>query len=274
MVNTEKPAKSAAMLTQSVTRALAILSCFSDEEPELRVADFCRKLDLTQSNVSRLLSTMVSIGYVKKEESSGYYRLGTEIVSLGGIALNNYEIRKQSLPEMHEMERRLGLDTNLAILDDDTILYLAHVDSYESPRMYTFIGRRNPLHCTAIGKVLLAHMDETARDRLLGRIEMYAYTDKTVTDQNVLLEQLAACKRRGYAIELEELALGRACLAAPIFDKSGKIAAGISVSGSLSKMNLAGREQELAAALIELAGRVSMKMGHVTVHMNRTPHSR
>jgi DNA-binding IclR family transcriptional regulator len=262
-----KTEASSVMLTQSVTRALAILSCFSNEHPELRVSDFAKMLNLTQSNVSRLLATMVSIGYVVKDEATGYYRLGPEIVTLGGIALNNYEIRKQALPEMYEIEKRAGLDVNLAILDRNTIFYLAHVDSYGSPRMYTYVGRRNPLHCTAIGKTLLAFMEKEEAERLLSEEPLKRYTEKTVTDKEKLFAQLDRIRKTGYAVEQEELAIGRACLAVPVMERSGKIAAAISVSGSVSKINLPEREQELSALMVEMADRVSAKMGHTAARV-------
>jgi len=250
------------MLTQSVTRALAILSCFSDSEPELRVIDFSKKLNLTQSNVSRLLTTMVSIGYVVRNEQTGYYSLGPEIVTLGGIALNHYEIRKQALPELYEIERKTGIDANLAILDNGTVFYLAHVDSYDSPRMYTFVGRRNPLHCTAIGKALLAFLPEEEARQLLGEAPLSRYTEKTIVQIDDAVAAFEDIRKSGYAVEMEELALGRACIAAPVLDRTGRVAAGISISGPLSKMKLNERLDELSALLIEMAGRISMKMGH------------
>ena len=258
-----KKEQSSTLLTQSVTRALAILSCFSDEEPELRVIDFTRKLALTQSNVSRLLNTMVSIGYVVRDESTGYYRLGPEIVSLGSIALNNYEIRKQAMPELYELEKRSGLDSNLAVIEGDSIFYLAHVDSYDSPRMYTFVGHRNPLHCTAIGKVLLAHLPLTEARAHLNK-PLHAYTENTITEPEQIEKHLEAIKKQGYAMEWEELKLGRACIAAPIFDRTGKVAAGISVSGVVSKFKPE-QVEVLKDILIEMANRISMRMGFITV---------
>jgi DNA-binding IclR family transcriptional regulator len=252
------------MLTQSVTRALGILSCFTNEYPELRVIDFAKMLNLTQSNVSRLLSTMVSLGYVIKDDATGYYRLGNEIITLGGIALNHYEIRKQALPELYETEKTTGFDTNLAIVDRGTLFYLAHVDSYSSPRMYTFIGRRNPLHATAIGKTLLAFGDAEEARQLLAGEPLKAYTERTIVDSDALFGQFEQIRKKGYAVEEEELALGRACIAAPVIGRTGKVVAGISISGALSKMNLAEREPELANILVEMADRVSMKMGHIS----------
>lgn len=264
-----KQDQAATMLTQSVTRALAILSCFSDEQPELRGIDFAKKLGLTQSNVSRLLTTMVSLGYVEKDGMSGFYRLGPEIVSLGGIALNNYEIRKQALPELHELESKLGLGANLAVLYGRQMFYLAHVDSRKSPRMYTMIGRRNPLHCTGIGKVLLAYSDRETVKAIIEEEGLPSYTKKTITDSGILFGQLDEARRNGYAVEHEELALGRACIAAPVKGRSGQVVGGISISGPLSDMNLPQRENELSAILIEATDRVSMKMGYITANYNR-----
>ncbi|GGD78757.1 IclR family transcriptional regulator [Paenibacillus nasutitermitis] len=251
--------------TQSVVRALTILSCFSDEQPEVRVSDVAKQLDLTISNVSRLLATMEAMGYVEKDEFSGFYRLGTKIVTLGGIALNNYDIRKQALPELHALEQQLGLGANLAMLKENQIFYLAHVDSHHSPRMYTLIGRSNPLHCTGIGKVLLAHMGSDQLEKALSPDQLFAYTSKTLTSKEQLMEQLHLIRERGYAMEDEELALGRACLAAPVRNRKGDVIAGISISGSLSEIRLEQREQELSRILIEVSDHISMKMGYITM---------
>lgn len=251
------------MLTQSVTRALAILSCFSDEQPELRVIDFAKKLNLTQSNVSRLLSTMVSLGYVEKDEWSGSYRLGHAIITLGGIALNHSEIRKLALPELFELESRLGLGANLAILQGTHMFYLAHVDSRKAPRMYTMLGRRNPLHNTGIGKTLLANLPQPDRDDLLNSLVLAPYTEHTLTSRDALEQELDNVRRSGYAVEQEELALGRACIAAPIRGRSGQVVAGVSLSGPLSDIGLPARERELAGIVIEAADRLSVKLGYV-----------
>lgn len=256
-----KSEKPAIMATQSVTRALAILSCFTDEEPEQRVTDFVNKLHLTQSNVSRLLATMVLTGYVEKVESTGHYKLGKQIITLGGIALNNFDIRKNALAELYTLEKNVKLDANLAVCDDWEIYYLAHVDSYDSPRMYTFLGKRNPMYCTAIGRTILAHMDENEVEEWLHDQSLSKYTDKTVVDKDQLMKRLVEIRKQGYALEIEELALGRACVAAPIRDRTGRVIAGISVSGSISKIKWLQRQEEISGELIERADRVSMKMG-------------
>lgn len=251
-------------LTQSVTRALDILSCFTDEQPEVRVVDVANKLNLTQSNVSRLLVTMESLHYVEKDELSGFYRLGPQIISLGGIALNNYDIRKQALPELYALENKLGLGANLAVFSRNRMFYLAHVDSHKSPRMYTMNGRSLPLHCTGIGKVLLAHLDPQHRDEFVQVERLHQYTAHTICDAALLQDELELIRQQGYAMEIEELALGRACIAAPVRDRKGQVIAGMSISGSLSDLNIKARESELSSIIIEVADRVSVKMGHIS----------
>jgi len=258
-----KNGTSSPALTQSVTRALEILYCFSAEQPQLRVVDFAQKLSLTQSNVSRLVTTMVAMGYVEKDEVSGFYRLGLGILALAGIALNNYEIRAQALPELYELESKLELGANLAILRNEKMFYLAHVDSRKDPRMFTLIGHQQPLYCTGIGKVLLAHVPDEDAGKIISRIPYRPYTTMTITNVEDLERELDIIRKRGYSTEVEELRLGRGCLAAPIRDRSSRVVAGISVSGPLSDLRLSTRESELSQIVMDVATRISMKMGYM-----------
>lgn len=250
-------------LTQSVSRALAILSCFTDQQPVLRVSDFARMLNLTASNVSRLLSTMESLGYVERDETTGLFRPGLQLVALAGIALNHIELRKQALAELQELGNRLGLGANLSILRDSAIFYLAHVDGPRAPRMYTLLGRKNPLHATGMGKVLLAHLPQPEVDRILAETGLPRYTSSTITDPAELKAELEIVRHRGYATEVEELALGRACVAAPIHNRTNSVVAAISISGPLTEVNLEQRQEQLARVVIEAADHISVRLGYV-----------
>ena len=215
-------AKETTGLTLSLCKAFDILSCFTPETPALRVTDITKRVDMTQSNVSRLVATMTAYGYLEKDEDSGYYQLGKQIITLSSIALNHSELRKQALPELFLLEQQFGVGANLAVLYDDSMYYLAHVDSRTSPRMYTMVGYSNPLHCTAIGKVLLAAMTNDEIMDIIGRKGMKAYTYNTITSPEVLMEQIDRCRRLGYSTEYGEHALGSACVAAPIRDRTGR----------------------------------------------------
>ncbi|MCM3760336.1 IclR family transcriptional regulator [Halalkalibacter oceani] len=247
--------------SQSLDKALQLLECFSDVNFELRVSDFCKMLNMSQSSVSRLINTLADRGFVEKNDFSGAYYLGKKVISLAGISLNNYEIRKQALPELHNLENKTNLSANLAILDHTKMFYLAHVDSKRSPKMYTLVGYTNPLHSTGIGKVLLAHLDDEELNQIVNDIPLTPYTIKTIDNKQKLLKELELTRKRGYAIELEELALGRACIAAPVRNRSGKVVAGVSLSGPLSEIRLEEQQEELAKILIEATDLISIKMG-------------
>ncbi len=259
-------------LTQSVERALSILSLFTDERPALRVADASAALGLGQSTTSRLLATLEALGYVVRDSPTGHYRLGAEVIRLGGVALNDNELRRQALGELHEVSSRTGLGANLAVLRqfspaDWGIFYLAHFDGAKAPRTYTLVGRRNPLHATAMGKVLLAHLPESERSALLDLLPLPAYTPRTITTRSALEAALETVLRRGYAVENEELAFGRACVAAPVRDRTGRVVAAISLSGPLSALQLEAREPELARLVIECADSISGRLGYVAAPM-------
>ncbi len=145
------------------------------------------------------------------------------------------------------------------------VLYLAHVDSHKAPRMYTLVGHRNPLHCTEIGKVIMAFLDMDELNEILHDQELHKYTARTIVDKQELKQHLESIRERGFSTEIEELALGRACIAAPVRGRTGKVIEGISILGPLSDINLIEREHELSRIIIEATDRVSMKLGYITV---------
>ncbi len=252
-------------LTQSVVRALNILKCFTDETPRLRVTDISLQLGLTQSLVSRLLTTLMHEGFVDRDEETGLYEIGHGILILASVSLNNDQLRIGALSEMQNAARQLSLGVNLAVLDGNAIFYLAHVDVPQVPRPYTLIGRRNPLHATAMGKVLLAHLPDAVRQKTISQLSLNAYTTSTITDPDVLAKEVESVRAKGWALEMEELALSRACLAGPIRDNRGRVVAALSVSGPLSAMRWDERRDELVNAIIELCDRVSIRLGYITI---------
>jgi DNA-binding IclR family transcriptional regulator len=258
------PTNSQGSLTQSVTRALNILNCFTDETPLLRVTDISHMLELTPSLVSRLLTTLEHEGFVERDEDTGFYRLGRSIITLAGVALNHNRLRMEALSEMQKVSFNLGLGVNLSVLDRDSIFYLAHVDAPEVPRHYTLIGRHNPLHATGMGKVLLAHLPDEQYADYIRRLSLHAYTPHTITDLEELEGHLQTVRSQGWALEMEELALGRACVAGPIRDQTGAVVAALSISGPLSMFRWNERRDTLISSLIELADRISIRLGYIT----------
>lgn len=259
----QERAAPATIPTQSVGRALTILNCFTDEDPQLRVADIAEQIRLPQSTVSRLLRTMESLGFVERNQVTGLYRPGLQLVSLAGIVLNQIPLRSEGIVELSAVAAETGLAANLAILRNDTLFYLAAVEGPKAPKQFTMMGKQGPLHCTGMGKILLAHLPDEEREAVLDRISYDQFTSRTVTSSKQLCPMLIEAVRNGYSTEREELALARACVASPIRDSRGNVIAATSISGPLRAMDLERREPELASRVIEMADRISRRLGYV-----------
>lgn len=258
-------ASAATNTTQSVGRALSILRCFTDEHPQLRVSDIAEQVKLPQSTVSRLLKSMESLEFVARDPDSGAYRPGLQLVSLAGIVLNQMPLRSEGMVELSAMAAETGLAANLAILRDDALFYLASVEGPRAPKLFTMMGRQGPLHSTGMGKILLAHLPDDEREAALARIAYPRYTPHTAGSVEELRPMLDEALGRGYASEREELAFGRACLASPVRDARGRVVAATSISGPLSELDLDRREPELAQRVIEMADRISRRLGWVAM---------
>jgi len=247
--------------TQSVERALTLLTAFTEEQPERRVSELVQLSGLGQSTVSRLVGTLESLGFVTHDGRSGLYRIGPRVVELAGVALNMSPVHRQARQPAQDLAADLGLGANVAERHGARLFYLCHFEGRQAPRSFTLIGSTGPLHATAMGKALLSDLAPAEVEELLGA-DYPAFTPATITRRDGLLAALDEVRTRGYATEIEELAFGRACLAAPLRDRSGRVVAALSVSGPLSAMNLPDRLGELARKVIECADHISTGLGY------------
>ncbi|SEE51969.1 IclR family transcriptional regulator [Jiangella alba] len=255
--------------TQSVERALSVLSAFTEEHPERRISEIVTVTGLGQSTVSRLVGALLSLGFLTQHSRSGLFGIGPRVVTLAGIALNQSPVHQYSRQLAQNLAASLRLGANVAERHGSDLFYLCNFEGVNAPRPSTLIGRGGPLHATALGKALISDSTEDEIIELIGK-SYPAYTRHTITDLAELTEALGEVRSQGYSTELEELAFGRACVAAPIRDRSGQIVAGLSVSGPLSAMNLATRQDELAMTVIEHADQVSLSLGyHATTTTSR-----
>ncbi|MBM7791055.1 IclR family transcriptional regulator [Tenggerimyces flavus] len=259
---------SSAAANQSVERGAAVLRAFLEAgsgRTELRVSDVARAIGLGQSTTSRLLATLESVEFVERDPVSQLYRLGPALITFGSAALNQHPVHRESRQVAQNLAAELGLGANVAIRRGASLFYLCNFEGRRAPKSFVQAGRKNPLHATGLGKCLLLGSTLDQRKELLGP-ELPTYTKHTIGDHQKLDTELEAATVRGYATEVEELALGRACVATPIRDASGDVVAAMSVSGPLTALNLEAREGELAATLIEAADSVSIALGYTASH--------
>jgi DNA-binding IclR family transcriptional regulator len=240
----------------SVKRALSVLDLFSDEHPELSLAEIARHMDVHKSSVLRILATLESSGLVAKDGHSGRYRLGLKILELAGQVLSRYDLRTVAGPYMEDLARKSGEIVHLAVRDGDQIVYLDKKGQGQVLTVATRIGGRHPAYAAAMGKVLLAGMPAGECSAMIGRSPLPALTGNTITDPDALAEELARVRSSGYALDNEESFPGISCVAAPIRDRSGRVVGAISVTVPTQRMGPPRRE-ELRELVMETARGIS-----------------
>ncbi len=247
---------------QSVDRALSILQLLAEESSDgLALTEISRRLGLNQSTCHHLLSTLRVRRFVSQDEESRRYRLGIKAVEVGQAAMQQVDLVRVALPQMEELMASVQENVNLVVLDNDSVVYVAQVPCDRTVRMFTRIGERAPLHCTGVGKVLLAGLPKEERSDLIDRLELPRFTAATICDGDLLKQELEQVATRGYAMDREEREEDVTCIAAPLRDYSGEVVAGVSISAPSSRLDEA-QQQELLPYLLAAADKISRELGY------------
>lgn len=248
------------MKVQSLDRAFDILELLSREQHGLNLTEIGNRLELHKSTVYRILNALKNRGYIEKT-ARGSYRLGMEFIELTSLYLNNLELKTEAQPVLRELSAATGNTSFLAIPQDNEIIYIDKMETHNSMRKYSIIGKRAPLYCTALGKSLLA--DKTADQiRLLYEEQtLEGYTARTITSIDSLVEEIAKTRERGWSIDNEEYENGIRCIGAPIHDYRREIIAAVSISGYVSSV-AQGHADELAVHVVKAAEEISRRMGY------------
>jgi IclR family acetate operon transcriptional repressor len=227
--------KSEKYTVPSLARAFEILDILTMSSVGLTKMEIARKVGIPYSTAFNLLNTMEQHGYVRKDEETSRYYLGLKILSLGGVPLRDVNLRDTVAPVLSELVRQTGLTAHLAILDRGEAVYIDRREPNGFLKINSWIGKRNYVHSSAVGKALIAfrtteEIEEICRGGIPKR------TAKTITSARKLKAELAETRRRGYAVDDEEDELGGRCVAAPVFDAAGGVVAAIGLSGILSQI--------------------------------------
>lgn len=244
------------LLNNSISKAITILNCFSYENPRLRLKDISIITGINQPTAYRLLNTLKEFNLIEQNEVN--YSLGRGFLKYEGIVLNSMEIRRICLPYLEELSNNLKLNVNLAVLDENEVIYVARAETPYCTYGYFHIGMRRPIYCTALGKVLVCKTPEVVSE--VFKRDVNRYTLNTITDADTFLKEIEKVSLQGYAVDLEEWNNGINCIAAPLYDATGKIIAGISISGPTSMYSVE-KLMEYVPILIDYANRLSARMG-------------
>jgi len=214
-------------MSQSVTRAMELLTAVASEPRSLD--QLAERVGVHKSTVLRLLQTMEAERFVT-HDAAHRYRLGSRFFDLAGQALEQRDVRAAARVHLERLNAQTGQTVHLAAFESGEVVYIDKLDALQGVRMYSRVGLRAPLHCTAVGKVLVAALPRDAGKRIAETIDFTPMTDRTITTPSAYLAELDHVRQSGYAHDHEEHEPFINCIAAPIRDGSGAIVAAASVS--------------------------------------------
>jgi len=250
-----KPGRAGAQSIQSVGRALGILELFDENRPALTTSEIANLTGLNRATAYRFCQTLLNLGYLDNT-GHGTLRPGLKAISLARAALSSRELPEVATSHLRDLQARTGETVNMALLDEEEVVYVVRLLGDHLLTLRLFIGSRLPALSTSLGRAILAFLDDEDVERIIAATDLRQRTERTIVDPKKLRAELRRIRTRGYAVNNQELALGLIGVAAPVFAVSGEPVAAINVSVShpLEKGRI---ESELAPAVIETARSIS-----------------
>ncbi|RSM62645.1 IclR family transcriptional regulator [Amycolatopsis sp. WAC 01376] len=244
---------------QSVDRAISVLELLA-RNGETGITEIAGELGVHKSTASRLLSVLENRGLVEQLGERGKYAIGFGIVRLAGAAAGRMDLAKIGRQTCLSLAETLGETVNIAIADDGVAINISQARGSAAISTQNWTGQRTPLHATSSGKVLLAHLGDAERKRLLRR-KLEQFTPRTMTDPEQLTAELERVAEDGYAACFEELELGMHAIAVPVYGPGGEVIAAMSASGPSYRLSKQ-RVRQIVRPLAEAAADLSAQLGH------------
>ncbi len=222
----------------AVERALAILDCLDSLTRGLNISELSRRLEIPKSSTHVIVVTLERLGYLERKPASLNYHLGLKAYGLGRGMMRNLSVADIALPHLRVLVDQIHMPAHLAVGDGDQGVYIQKVDRPSLIRIDTYVGRRMDLHCTGVGKVILAWASAEVTEHILAKQAYIRYTGNTITSSRALRRELVRVQKVGYAVDDEEEELGVRCVAVPVFHPNGRFVAGLSVTGTTAQLPL------------------------------------
>ena len=249
------------ILINSVLKAVKVMELFTPDNPRMTLSDVSQRLDIPKSTAHNLLNTLMSAGYIEKTDNN-QYALGTAVIALTQNVRVNVEVRDRAAPLLRELADLCDESVYLTIHDAGYALYIYAIESSQRLLARTAVGERANLHCTSVGKAILAILSDDEVDAVIERIGLPKFTEATITDVDELKAELRQTRKRGYSIDNQEHEDHVYCIGAPIFDNQGHVCGSCSVSGIDSEI-VGERAPEISSAVMRTAMDISRRMGYV-----------
>ena len=246
-------------LLSSVKKALEVLQTFSEDRPELSLAEISTRLRTHKSSISRIMATLASEGFVDRNPGGKGFRLGLKIVDLANRALGGLDLRTHASRFMGDLAAKTGEMVHLAVLDQNQIVYVEKKGEGQVLTVASKVGGRNPAHASAMGKVLLSGLAPDEQKRLLKAGPLVRLTPNTIVDFREIVLELERVRKQGYAVDNEESFPGIRCVAAPICSRNGRVVAALSATVPKQRMGEK-RMREIRRGVMETARLISERV--------------
>jgi DNA-binding IclR family transcriptional regulator len=249
-------------IVQSVDRTFDIIEALMSGEVGL--VDLSKRVNLNKSTVHRLLNTLIYRGYVNQNEDNNKYKLTLKFLEIGSITLNSVDIVLIAKQHIKRLSEETNEVVHLVSIEKNEIVYIDKIESNNTIRMHSYIGKRIPIYCTAVGKAYMAHLDNDQFSKLWKSVkdDLNKLTENTIISKDDMLKELNIIRHNGFAIDNEENEKGVICVAAPIFNYNKEIKYAISIS--TPKMRMDEDKIEYFGKLVKETSReISKDLGYI-----------
>ncbi len=247
-------------ILKTVDKALQVVLLLAQNSGEMGVREISKKMGINVSTTYRILNTLYINKFVRKNERSHRYGIGLKCLEISSYIIKSLDLRNIAHPFLESLRDRTNETVNLVILDDGMGVYIDRVESSHAVRMVSSIGTREELHCTGVGKALLAFLPENIVDEIIQKHGLPAKTPRTITSPKDLKEHLLEVRKQWYSIDNEEAEEGIICVGAPIFDHRKKVIASISVAAVSYRCSI-NQAKKNASLVVETAQQISAALG-------------
>lgn len=241
---------------QSLARGLDVIRAFEHARPSLSISEVARLTNMSRAAARRCLHTLAKLGYVSG--ASGIYELTPRVLALGYAYLSGMPLARIALPVLERVSERVHESCSIAVLDADEIVYVARAATERILSIALGVGSRLPAYCTALGRALLASLDDAEADAYLNRVRLDRHTPHTITDRSLLRKELQRVRTSGYALVDQELEMGLRSIAVPVKPVDGRAVAAINIGVHAARADRQTMVKTYLPLLVEAAAEIGL----------------
>lgn len=247
---------------QSIHRASQIMAAIAEHSNSISLTELSKIVDLHKSTVHRILGTLIEIGYVQQNPTNSHYELTIKLFEIGSSVIRNNSLTTIAKPYLRQLRDLSGEVVHLVVPDSGEIVYIDKVESIHTLRMHSYVGKRSPMYCTAVGKAILSQQSREKIEAYWQSITPVKHTENTIVALEPFIEELGRIKATGISYDNEEHEKDIRCIGTTLEGFSGEVVAAISISGPVQRMTDAHIES-LIPELLRIKREISRELGRI-----------